>query len=58
MKSLSASQIKKLKNEFEKNPQLKYSAIQGNISALMELSQLIGEGLNYSIVQKNIKSLI
>ena len=58
MKKLTDKQIEKIKQVFEKEPNNKVLAIQGNISVLMNLSLLIGENLNYSIVQKNLNQII
>lgn len=58
MKKLTASQVKIIKKAFDKDPSIKFRAIQGYISTLTELSYMIGEKSNYSIVQKNLKQLI
>jgi hypothetical protein len=57
-RKLTAAQVKSIKSFFNEEPSYKYLAIQGNISELQKLSMMIGEKLNYSIVQKNLKQLI
>ena len=58
MKKLTASQVKIIKQVFDKEPSKKFLAIQGHISTLMELSYMIGEKSNYSVVSKNLKQVI
>ena len=58
VKKLNAKQVKIIKQVFDKEPSKKFLAIQGHISTLMELSYMIGEKDNYSIVQINLKQVI
>jgi hypothetical protein len=58
MKNLTETQVKAIKQVFDKEPSKKLLAIQGHISTLMELSFMIGEKTNYSIVSKNLPQLI
>ena len=57
-KKLTSKQVKIIKQVFDKEPSKKFLAIQGHVSTLTELSYMIGEKNNYSIVQKNLKQLI
>jgi len=57
MKKLTEQQVQIIKDEFEKDSLKKLRVLQGNISTLMELSNKIGEGLDYSIISKNLKQL-
>ena len=57
-KKLTSKQVQIIKQVFNKEPSKKYLAIQGHISTLRELSYMVGEKDNYSIVQKNLKQLI
>jgi len=57
-KELTKSQVKIIKKVFDKEPSKKFLAIQGHISTLMELSYMIGEKSNYSVVLKNLKQVI
>ena len=58
MAKLTASQVKIIKQVFQKEPSKKFLAIQGHVSTLMELSYMIGEKSNYSIISKNLKQVI
>jgi len=58
MTKLTTSQVKIIKQAFDKEPSKKFLALQGHISTLMELSYLIGEKSNYSVVSKNLKQII
>lgn len=58
MNKLTKLQVSIIKQIFDKEPSKKGLAAQGHISTLMELSVKIGEGLNYSIVSKNLKQVI
>lgn len=57
-KKLNAKQVKIIKEVFSKEPSKKFLAVQGHISTLRELSYMVGEGGNYSIVQRNLKQVI
>ncbi len=57
-KKLTAKQVKIIKQVFDKEPSKKFLAIQGHTSTLMELSYMIGEKNNYSVVQRNLKQVI
>ena len=58
VKKLTASQVKIIKQVFDKDPSKRFRAIQGNIDTLMELSYMIGEKDNYFIVLKNLEQVI
>lgn len=58
MKKLNKNQVSIIKQIFNKDSKKKLLAIQGNVSALMELSYAIGESSNYLIVQSNLRQVI
>lgn len=58
MKKLTKKQVEIIKEVFSKEPSKKFLAVQGHVSTLMDLSYMIGENTNYSIVSKNLKQVI
>jgi hypothetical protein len=58
MEKLTPKQIEKIKAIFEKDVRKKYLAIQGHLTTLTDIAYELGLGVNYSIIQRNLKYII